>query len=71
VSASADGSLRGWTLAGPEARPRRTMEAVCKNVGGAQCVAFTQDAVLTGRATSPHHTTCPPHLTMRPSDTGA
>ena len=53
VSASADGSLRGWTLAGPEARPRRTMEAMCKNVGGAQCVAFTADAVLTGRVTSP------------------
>lgn len=45
VSASADGSLRAWAL---EPRLRGVMKAVCKNVGGATCVAFTPDALLTG-----------------------
>jgi WD40 repeat protein len=45
VSASADGSLRAWAL---EPRLRGVMKAACKNVGGATCVAFTPDALLTG-----------------------
>jgi len=45
VTASADGSLRAWAL---EPRLRSAMKTMCKEVGGATCVAFTPDALLTG-----------------------
>ena len=45
VSVSTDGSLRAWSVL-PQLR--QSLKAVCKNAGGASCVAFTPDALLTG-----------------------
>ena len=45
VSASADGSLRVWST---DNGLRVGVKALCKNVGGATCVSFTQSELITG-----------------------